>query len=324
MNTKCLFPFDFQVVESLYIHLEKITLSIEELADHLLGRCLRLIHDKGDKSSSLILVLWELEGRIVHVSTILAISSLKPAQHLSGSTALLLYFLGTLEENMVASKDLHKRVPLKVLLRPVLCNVIAAPVAILHALNPLRVFSGKGSLGVHLLPHLGHVHVHIDLEVIIKHAELAEDTGKVANAAGQVKLPVGKVHLEFLLVLLSGGEETTLSLPLVSVEEGLEGVLPSVLGRGWQGLEFLLELSEGVGRLGEGVPGLAKIFTLLHSLIKLLGESHHILVTPADHLTIEGVDVPPDSLFHITHASAEGRKTAQGDQEPHHPAAVFR
>ena len=69
-------------------------------------------------------------------------------------------------------------------------------------------------------------------------------------------------------------------------------------------------------------------------------ESHGVLVTPADHLLVEGVDIPwdniirslckdseslpPDLLLCMRHGTGESQKTAQGDQEPHHPAAIVR
>merc|ERR1719481_2432936 len=134
--------------------------------------------------------------------------------------------------------------------------------------------------------------------------------------------PVSKTHLEILLVFLSRLKKAPFCLPLVP-EEVLEDVLPSVPNRLGQGLESLLELSKGIGRLGERVPWLSKVFTLFSSLKQGFCESHDILVAPADHMIVEAIDIPPYFLFHITHTTGEGQETAQGDQEPHHPAAVF-
>merc|ERR1711915_155820 len=209
------------------------------------------------------------------------------------------------------------------LLRPVLSNVIAAPVSILHAFNPLRIFSSKGTTHIPL-PHFNHVHVHVDLQILIKHFKFAEDTGQVANAISQVMFPVSKTHLEILLVFLSGLKKATACLPLVSAQEVLEDVLPPVPNRLGQGLESLLKLSKGIGRLGEGGTGLSKVFTLFSSLKQGFCESHDILVAPADHMIVEAIDIPPYFPFNITHTTAEGQEAAQGDQEPHHPAAVFR
>merc|ERR1719481_1251180 len=224
---------------------------------------------------------------------------------------------------MMTAKDFCYGISLKMLLRPVLCNIITAPVAILHALNPLRVFSSKSTTHIPL-PHFNQVHVHVDLQILIEESKFAEDTGKVSNAASQVLFQVFKAMLEILLVFLSRLKKATACLPLVPAEEVLEDVLPPVPNRLGQGLESLLELSKGIGRLCERVSWFSKVFTLFSSLKQGLCESHNILVAPADHMIVEAIDIPPYFPFHITDTTAKGQETAQGDQEPHHPAAVFR
>merc|ERR1719481_432961 len=99
---------------------------------------------------------------------------------------------------MMTAKDLCNGVPLQMLLRPVLRNIITAPVAILHALNPLRVFSSKSTTHIPL-PHFNHVHIHVDLQIIIEESKFTEDTGKVSNGTSQILFQVFEAMLEFLL-----------------------------------------------------------------------------------------------------------------------------
>merc|ERR1719481_1890639 len=118
--------------------------------------------------------------------------------------------------------------------------------------------------------------------------------------------PVSKIHLEVLLVFLRRLKKATFSLPFVSAEEVLEDVLPPVPNRLGKGLESLLKLSKGISRLGERVPGLSKVSTLLSSLKQGFCESHDILVAPADHMIVEAIDIPPYFPFHITHTTDGG------------------
>merc|ERR1712112_276 len=51
---------------------------------------------------------------------------------------------------------------------------------------------------------------------------------------------------------------------------------------------------------------------------------HNVLLSPTYQLVVEGVDIPPYFLFHIRLPTGECQETAQGEHQPHHPAAVFR
>merc|ERR1719250_44686 len=161
---------------------QEVALSIEEVSNHVLCRGGRLIHHQGHQCSSLILVLWKVKLCVVKAAIIFAIGSLQPSVHLSSSTTLLPNTLRTLEENMVASKDLQEWVPIKVLLRPVLSNVITVPVASNHGLPPLLVFASKSLTQIIVFPPAICVHIHVNLEIFIKHIKLAQNTSQVANA----------------------------------------------------------------------------------------------------------------------------------------------
>merc|ERR1719250_176303 len=161
---------------------QEVALSIEEVSNHVLCWGGRLIHHQGYQGSSLILVLWKIKLCVVKAAIILAIGSLQPSVHLSCCTTLLLDTLCTLEENMVASKDLQEWVPIKVFLGPVLSNVITVPVASNHGLPPLLVISSKSLAQIHVLPPAVCVCVHVNLEIFVKHIQLAQNTSQVANA----------------------------------------------------------------------------------------------------------------------------------------------
>merc|ERR1711937_924024 len=80
----------------------------------------------------------------------------------------------------------------------------------------------------------------------------------------QVMFPMLDARSSFLC---SFKESTFFCLSFVSLEEVLEYLLPPVPNILWESLEYLLKLSKGIGRLGEGIPGFSKVGALFHGLM---------------------------------------------------------
>ena len=202
-------------------------------------------------------------------------------------------YLGTLEEDHVATKDEGERVPVEVALRPVLGQLEAVGVTVRHLLPPLGVAICGPLLKLYALNcPLGEgagVELHVDLLVRSQHLHLLQDTGEVAHQASDVSLVLLDLPEKLIKVILVRLEEPVFHVPLRLPLAPPEGGQLADVSSPPQLPEYVVGLQEALAG-GEGVDvgaEAARQVGGVHLHAGLLGGLHrsdpcvHVLLTPA-------------------------------------------